>query len=220
VPSFAELFLEQGILAPNPLLRPEIGTGGDAALVLAGAAGTASLGGFATVYRDLIVYTSANMRRLLPQNTDRALVRGVEAELATTPLRRLAGLTLQGAYTYTDSQVLLGREDRLGLDLPRKPRHRLYARAAAGGPAADAHVESQWISGQWLGFAHAAPIPDALTFGAGASVRLSRTAGIRLHVEVRNLLDVRTLDDSYGNPLPGRTVLVTIRAGSSSTDQP
>jgi iron complex outermembrane receptor protein len=143
-------------------------------------------------------------------------VRGVEAELATAPLPRAAGLTVQGAYTYTDSQVLRGKEGVLGLDLPRKPRHRLYARVGVGGPAADAHAETQWISTQYLGFGRAAPIPEALTFGAGASVRLWRAADLHLHVEVRNLLDVRTLDDSYGNPLPGRTVLVTLRAGSNS----
>ncbi len=48
VPSFSELYLQQGILAPNPLLRPETGTGADGALVLDGALGTASVGAFAT----------------------------------------------------------------------------------------------------------------------------------------------------------------------------
>jgi iron complex outermembrane receptor protein len=220
VPSFSELYLQQGLLLPNPALRPEVGLGGDGALVLDGAFGTASLGAFATVYRDLIVYQAASFRRLQPANVDRAVVRGLEAEVATAPWRRAAGLTAQAAYTYTTSEVLLGKEDVLGLDLPRKPHHRLYARLAAGGPRAAAHVESQWISRQWLGFGQTAPIGDAVTFAAGASVRLSRAAGLRLHVEVRNLLDARTLTDSFDNPLPGRTVLVTLRAGSSNTDRP
>ncbi len=153
-------------------------------------------------------------------NADRSLVRGVEAEVATAPWRRAAGFTAQAAYTYTDSQLLRGKDGFLGLDLPRKPRHRLYARVAVGGPAADAHAETQWISRQWLAFGHSAPIPDLLTFGAGASMRLWRAAGLRLHVEVRNLLDDRTLGDSYGNPLPGRTVLVTLRAGNSNPERP
>lgn len=222
VPNFSELYLQQGILAPNPLLRPEVGVG-DGALVLDGALGTAALGAFAIVYRDLIVYQAVSFRRLAPMNTDRSLVRGLEAEVATTPLRRAAGLTTQAAYTYTESQVLLGGDGVLGLDLPRKPRHRLYARVAVGGPAADAHAETQWISRQWLAFGRRAEIGEAFTIGAGASVRLWRAAGLRLHGEVRNLLDVRTLGDSYGNPLPGRTVLVTLRAGrsnSSNTERP
>jgi hypothetical protein len=36
-------------------------------------------------------------------------------------------------------------------------------------------------------------------------------------VEVENLADVRTLQDGFGQPLPGRTVMVTLRAGTSST---
>ena len=160
VPSFSELYLQQGILAPNPLLRPEVGVGGDGALVLDTPAATASLGAFATVYEDLIVYQAVSFRRLAPVNTDRSLVRGVEAEVATAPLRRAAGLTLQGAYTYTESQVLRGKEDVLGKDLPRKPRHRLYARIGVGGPLAEAHGETQWISQQWLGVGRTAPIPE------------------------------------------------------------
>jgi iron complex outermembrane receptor protein len=222
VPSFAELYLQQGLLLPNPTLRPETGVGGDGALVVDGALGTASVVGFATVYDDLIVYQAASFRRLQPVNSDRSLVRGVEAELATAPLRRAAGLALQAAYTFTDSQVLRGKADvpdaPLGQDLPRKPRHRLYARVSVGGPAADAHAETQWISEQWLGFGHVAHIPEAFTVGAGGSVRLWRAAGLRLHVDVRNLLDDRTLQDSYGNPLPGRTILVTLRAGRSDKD--
>jgi iron complex outermembrane receptor protein len=219
VPSFAELYLQQGVIAPNPDLRPETGVGGDAAVVAQGALGTASLGAFATVYQDLVVYQAVSFRRLVPMNADRSLVRGLEAEVATAPLRQAAGLFSLLAYTYTDSQALRGREDVIGLDLPRMPRHRLFARLGVGGAAADAHGEAQFISRQWLALGRHREIGEALTFGAGGSIRLSRAAGLRLHVEVRNLLDVRTLDDSYGNPLPGRTVLVTIRAGHD-TERP
>jgi vitamin B12 transporter len=214
VPSFAELYLLQGVVAPNPDLRPEVGIGGDAAVVAEGSLGTASVGAFATLYRDLVVYQLASFRQLQPQNDARSRVRGVEAELATAPLPRLAGLSTRLAYTFTDSATLRGKDNVLGMDLPRKPRHRLYARLGVGGAAADAHGEVQWISEQWLAFGRTAPIDEALTLGAGASVRLWKAAGLRLHVEVRNLLDDRSLDDTYGNPLPGRTVLATIRAGN------
>jgi iron complex outermembrane receptor protein len=217
-PSFAELYLEQGVVAPNPDLRPETGVGADAALVADGALGTASVGAFTNVYEDLIVYQSVSFRRLAPVNADRSLVRGLEAELASAPLRRAAGLTSLLAYTLTDSQLLRGREDVLGLDLPRMPRHRLYGRLGVGGAAADLHGDAQYVSRQYLAFGRRAEIGPALTFGAGASVRLSRSGHVRLHLEVRNLLDVRTLDDSYGNPLPGRSVLLTLRAGDARKD--
>jgi iron complex outermembrane receptor protein len=216
VPSFAELYLQQGVVAPNPDLRPEIGIGGDGAIVAEGRYGTAAVGAFATVYRDLIVYQPVSFRRHAPQNADRSLVRGLEAELATIPLRRLAGLSGRLAYTFTHSESLRGKQEILGLDLPHKPRHRLYARLGVGGAAADAHAEGQWISRQWIGFGRDGEIPDALTLSAGASARLWRSAGLRLHVEVRNVLDERTLTDGFDNPLPGRTVLVTVRAGSKT----
>ncbi len=55
-PSFAELYLQQGVAQPNPELQAEKGTGGDAAVVVDGPLGIASLGGHATLYRDLIVW--------------------------------------------------------------------------------------------------------------------------------------------------------------------
>ena len=60
-----------------------------------------------------------------------------------------------------------------------------------------------------------APRRDVL--GAGASLRIVRRPAIALHVEVENLGDDRTLTDGYGNPLPGRTWMVTLRAGHSTT---
>jgi iron complex outermembrane receptor protein len=218
-PSFAELYLQQGFVAPNPDLRPEVGIGGDAAVVADGRFGTATVGAFATLYRDLVVYESVSFRRLAPQNAAKSAVRGVEAELATAPSRRLAGLSAALAYTLTDSATLRGREGVLGSELPRKPRHRLFARVAVDAAAAGAHVEAQWISRQWLDTANVVAIPAALTFGAGASVQLWRAAGLRLHVEARNLLDDRTLGDTYGYPLPGRSVFVTLRATGSNEER-
>ena len=44
-----------------------------------------------------------------------------------------------------------------------------------------------------------------------------RPLRVRLGLEVRNLLDQRTIEDPIGNPLPGRMVMVTLRAGSTPT---
>jgi iron complex outermembrane receptor protein len=217
VPSFSELYLQQGVVAPNPDLRPEIGLGGDAALVADGWLGTASAGLFATLYEDLIVYEAASFRRFMPRNDARSLARGGEVEVATTPLRRAGGLAAGLAYTFMDTEALRGREDVLGKDLPHKPRHRLYARLGAGGEAAEAHAEAQWISRQWIDGANRRQIHAAFTMGAGGSVRLLARPALHLHGEVKNLLDDLSLTDSFGNPLPGRTVLFTVRAGSPGT---
>ncbi len=220
VPSFAELFLQQGVVEPNPALRPEVGVGGDAAFVADGRLGTASLGAFATLYRDLVVYQAASFRRFRPENVARSVVRGIEADLVTAPLREVAGLSTAFAYTFTSSATLRGVESVLEKDLPHKPRHRLYARLSGGGASVGAHAETQWISRQFLDFANNAPIPSALTFAAGAYLSLHRPTGLRLHAEVRNLLDDRSIQDGFGNPLPGRTVLVTLRAGGSTPGEP
>ncbi len=217
VPSLSELYLQQGIVAPNPALRPEAGIGGDAALALDGRLGTASAGVFTTLYQDLVVYEAASFRRLTPVNDAKAAVRGVEAELASAPIRRLAGLSTGLAYTFLDTENLRGAAADLGKELPRHPRHRLYARAGVGGERAEAHGEVQWISRQWLNAANTVQIPASFTVGMGGSVRITARPALRLNLEVRNLLDDRSLQDGYGNPLPGRTVLLTLRAGFPDT---
>ena len=88
VPAFAELYLEQGLVQPNPALDPELGQGGDLALLLEHPRLLASAGAHATLYDELIFYQPATGGRLKPFNSGKALVRGVELELATPPAPR------------------------------------------------------------------------------------------------------------------------------------
>jgi vitamin B12 transporter len=50
---------------------------------------------------------------------------------------------------------------------------------------------------------------------AGAFARILRSPEVRIGAEVKNLLDDRTLQDGFGYPLPSRTLLVTLRIGST-----
>jgi vitamin B12 transporter len=217
-PSFAELYLQQGVLEPNPDLQPEEAWSGDAALVADGALGYASLGAFASLYRDLIVYEPGSFQRLKPFNDGKALVRGLEAELASVPLPALLGLSVSAAYTLLATENLRGSAATLGEDLPHRPRHRLYARLAVEPGAWGAHADALYVGRQWQDGQQLLPIPAALTFGAGAFVRLSRRPDLRLFLEVKNLADDETLQNGFGYPLPGRTVLFTLRAGSPSQE--
>ena len=219
VPSFAELYLQQGLLSPNPDLRPEKGAGADAGLVYDGALGLLSVGGHATVYDDIITYEPASQGRFRPFNTARALVAGVEAEAATVPWRRALGLALSGAYTFLPTEVLRGSADVLGNALPRRPRHRAYARAAISPGPLGAHLQVEHVRDQYLDVRNEARLPDATILGAGASIRIVRQPIVALHVEVENLGDDRTLTDGYGNPLPGRTWMVTLRAEHSRRER-
>jgi vitamin B12 transporter len=213
-PSFAELYLQQGLVEPNPSLRSEEAWSGDAALVADGGLGFASLGAFASLYRDLIVYEPSSFRRLKPFNDGKALVRGVEVDLATAPIRPLLGLAVEVAYTLLATETLRGAEAELGQDLPHRPRQRLYGRLALGGDAAGAHAEVHYVGRQFLDTRNLQPVPAALSFNAGGFVRLRSRPDVRLALEVKNVLGDLSLQDGFGNPLPGRMVLVTLRAGS------
>jgi iron complex outermembrane receptor protein len=212
-PSFAELYLRQGLVQPNPDLRPEEGLGADAGLVAEHAIGFVAVGAHTTVYRDLIFYQPATHGILKPQNSTRALARGLEAEAALAPMRSLVGLTLSGAYTLLETRILKGTEDTIGNELPHRARHRLYARAAIAPEPFEAHVELHLVGRQFADASALRVVPRATTWNAGASVRLARRPSLHVHLEARNILDDRTLQDALGNPLPSRTFLVTVRAG-------
>jgi outer membrane cobalamin receptor len=212
-PSFAELFLEQGLIGSNPALVPEEGLGASASLAAEGRRALLSVGAFASLYRDLIVYQAATYQRLKPANAGKARVGGLEVEAAASSPGP-AHLSASLAYTLLLSESLAGEPEVVGRDLPRRPRHRLFARAGAAPGPAEVHVESQLVGRQFLDPRNQAPIPRALLFAAGTSLRVVRRPELRVHVDVRNLLDDRTVQDDFGNPLPSRMVLVGLRAGS------
>ncbi len=214
-PSFAELFLQQGLIMPNPNLRAEEGLGADAGIVYDGPLGLASLGAHATLYRDLIQYQATGFGRAKPFNAGKALVRGIEAEAATAPIRAALGLALSASYTLLVTENLRGdREEEVGKDLPFRPRHRLYARAAVAPGPASFHLETHFVGAQYRDARNLERVPGALVWNAGASLRVARRPDVSVHLEVRNLLDDRRLLDPLAGPLPGRMVMVTLRAGS------
>ncbi len=98
--------------------------------------------------------------------------------------------------------------------MPHRARHRLYARVAVEPGPAGAHLEAQWVGRQFLDDRNSHAIAATLSWNAGASVRLARRPDVVLALEARNLLDDRTLQDGFGNPLPGRTLLASLRIAS------
>jgi len=211
-PSFAELYLSQGLLSANPDLVPETSVGGDVGVVVDGRRGLAAVTLFAQQYQDLIVYEPDSFRRFKPFNDGKATTRGLEVELASAPLGP-GGLALSGAYTLLLTETLRGEEAVLGKALPHRARHRLFARLAAGSGPLAGHVEAHALSEQFPDLRNSSTlrILPALTFNAGASFRFARHPDARLALEVRNLLDDRTIQDGFGNPLPGRMVMITVR---------
>jgi iron complex outermembrane receptor protein len=214
-PSFGELYLQQGLLEPNPLLQPEEAWSADAALVAEGALGYASLGGFASLYRNLIVYEPASFDRLKPFNDGKAFMGGLEVEVASAPWREALGLTAALSYTFLASENLKGEEAVLGKQVPHQPRHRLYARLGIDVQRAGAHLEAQVVGLQYQDARNLLPIPAAFAMNMGAFLRVLDKPDVRIFLEVKNLLDDLTLQNGFGYPLPGRTLLFTVRVGST-----
>ena len=220
VPSFGELYLQQGLLQPNPTLVPETSWSADAALVAEGPLGLVSLGAFAQLYQDLVLYQAIALGRMKPFNDGRAGAHGLEVELASAP-QGPAGLSASAAYTFLATENLRGDALVLGKELPHRAPHRLFARLEAEPGPVEVHGEAHYVAAQWGDSANSLGlrIPAALTFNTGASLRLRRAPDLRLHLEVKNLLDDRSLEDGFGYPLPGRMVLVTVSvAGVSSKE--
>jgi len=214
-PSLAELSYQQGLVMPNPDLTPESGLAADAALVADGPLGLATLGGHVTRYRDLILYQPTSLGRLKPFNEGQALVAGLEAELATAPVLGPARATLSGAYTFLFTELLQGAPDVVGNQVPYRARHRLYARATSSPGPFELHLEAHYVGLRYQDRRNLNPIPATLLWNAGAALHVARSLGMSLHLEVKNLLDDRTVTDGLGNPLPSRLVLLTLRAGSA-----
>lgn len=216
-PSLAELRLEQGLVMPNPDLVPEAGLAVDAALAYDGPLGLASLGGHVTRYRDLIIYEPTALGRLKPYNTGQALSSGLEAEAATAPLLGPARITLSAAWTLLHTELLRGGPDEVGHQIPLRARQRLFARAGASPGPLQVHLEAHYVGRRYLDRRNVEPVPATLVWNAGAGLLLDRALDLHLQAEVRNLADDRTLTDGLGNPLPSRMVMVTLRAGASTT---
>jgi vitamin B12 transporter len=221
IPTFTELYLQQGMVQPNPSLSPERGVSGDAALVYDGAPGFLSLGAFVQRNDDIITYERVSSAGIFkPINTPAALMRGLELEGATAPLRRAWNLSLQAAWTVLRSELLAGAPGIVGNQLPRRPGQQLFARASVEPAPAEAHLELRRVGRQYRDEHNLDPIAVATTWGAGASVTVARAPRLSVHLQVDNLTDRRDLVDGFGNPLPGRSVMVTLRAGASDTGAP
>ncbi len=215
-PSFSELYLLQGPFEPNPDLRPEVAWSVDGALVYDGPLGRASAGGFGALYEDLIVYESGRVPgSFKPQNALRASSAGVELEFLTAAARSLWGLQGQLSYTFLATQVLRGVPGVVGKELPQRPRNRAFARVSVDPGVAGGHLEAQYVGLQYQDARNIHSAPASLVVNAGAFARILRSPEVRIGAEVKNLLDDRTLQDGFGYPLPSRTLLVTLRIGTS-----
>jgi iron complex outermembrane receptor protein len=216
-PSFSELYLRSAYFEPNPDLRREQAWSADGAVVCDGPLGHASAGAYGALYQDLIVYDSGRVPgSFKPFNLGRASVWGAEVEAATAPAAALWNLQGQLAYTFMATEELRGAPGVVGMEVPHRPRHRLYARASVDPGVAGGHAEIQLVGEQYLDARNIHVVPASVVVNAGAFIRVLRRPEVRMALEVRNLLDDRTLQDGFGYPLPSRAFLLTVRVAATT----
>lgn len=222
LPTFTELFGDQGTIGGNVDLAPEQGWNYDLGVVWEAASrGPGSrlhleVGAFLNDADNLIQFVQTSQNRVTAQNTGRARVTGLE-------LSASAGLLgwLDASLDYT-WQIAIDRSGTFthGTDLPGRPRHELSARAAAARPWGRPFYEFSYTGPTFFDPAAATlsgsarldrdqlRVPGRYLHNAG----FTRTLGRRLDltVEVDNIANVRTVD-VVRYPLPGRMAQARLR---------
>jgi iron complex outermembrane receptor protein len=174
------------------------------------------VGGFYSLYEDLIAYELYPPFAAKPYNFAAASVAGLEAEGEWRPLPWVAG-TL--GYTLMVSRNLRDDPRYYRKELPYRPRHKLTARVSGGPRWLTGRVEVAAQSAQFTNRTEEAVLPGRTFVHAGLSSTFGRAPELTLSVELKNVFDARA-EDLDGYPLPGRSAYLTLAAsfgGPSST---
>jgi outer membrane receptor protein involved in Fe transport len=228
-PSFVELYGDRGAFLSNPSLLPESAWTVDAGARSSRRFGAfrvaAEVAGFATWAHDLITFVPQGAYgRARATNIGEARLAGLEVDL-----RASAGpAEVRAAYTglLTENDDPTACEPVTGQcvhpQLPGRPANDFVGDALLHvGPAVlRAGVDA--LTGMVADVAGSVGVPPHVLVSTGA--RLDVAKGVRLALDVRNLLDVRAgtyagalgpvrypIGDSFEYPLPGRSFLVTAR---------
>ena len=206
VPSFYELFGDRGGVVGNVNLRPEYGLTWDAGLRYED--GTTTLEGafFDHRYEDLIQFVHTSQATSRPVNIGKARVYGIEL----TAQRRFGSrVDLSGNYTYQKATDKSNIPHLVGNILPNRPPHALFVRATMRLGHFTAFYDYAFEDGNFLDQANRRPLLSRHVHNAGVKV----DTRLRFHIglEVKNLTGAQ-IADTWGYPLPGRAVFVSVNA--------
>ncbi|RKG96049.1 TonB-dependent receptor plug domain-containing protein [Corallococcus carmarthensis] len=207
-PSFLELYIRQGLLLPNPELKPERALSVDAAALWHDDVWNVTAGGFAAVYENLIAYELYPPMLAKPYNFAAARVWGAEVEVEARPR---AWLIATSSYAWTRTQNRYGDPRYFGKELPYRPRHKWVGRLRVGPDWLNGRTEVLVQSAQLINRVGEArlSLPSRTWVSVGASSTFLRKPDLTVSFDVKNLLDARTADYT-GMPLPGRAAYVTL----------
>ncbi|MBL8956686.1 MAG: TonB-dependent receptor [Myxococcaceae bacterium] len=208
-PSFFELYVQQGRMAPNAELRPERGLYVDGAAAFRHARGFVQVGGFYALYEDLISYEYYPPMLARPVNFAAAQVAGLEAEGRVQPL---SWLTASASYGLLFTQNLKDDPRYYLQPLPYRPAHKVHARLAIGPKWLYARGEVLYQSEQFVNRTATLTLPGRVFVNVGATCVLTPSPSwpsLSLSFELKNLLDAQGADlDGY--PLPPRAAYLTL----------
>ncbi|MBX2798444.1 MAG: TonB-dependent receptor [Myxococcales bacterium] len=221
-PDVLELFGARGTQVGNPELVPERSWTADGGLLKQASAWRLEAVLFARSVRDLIAWSRSAQGISRAENVDRATVAGLEAAASWErgPLQLRANAAVIRARDASDDPAYRGRQ------LPTIPVAEAQLLGALRAERWQLLTDGSLTSGTFVDRANLVPQPPRALWGATARWL---GPGLQLELDVRNLLDhiVATVPrdplvddgqsapaavtDFLGYPLPGRTVLFTVR---------
>ncbi len=235
-PSFVERYGDRGAFLGDPALRPEsawtVDAGARASRRFESLRVALEIVGFATWADDLITFVPTGaFGRAKATNIGRARLAGLEldARAAAGPLEVRAAYTALATENDAACTAVVGACERPAL--PGRPAQDLVADAVARAGPVSVRAGIDAVTGAFADLTGSIAVPPRVFVSAGA--RLDVLPGVRLAVDVRNLLDVRTgtyqgvlgpvrepVGDFYEYPLPGRSVLVSARFSEPAPRSP
>ena len=216
-PTPFELFGFTAMTRGNAALTPEHGLtldGGvshDATWLPSGSYGAIELSAYASWTSDLIQFVRNSQGVSRPENIAEAFIGGVELGLW---LDLFAHVRMRGTLSWCHSEDRSDIAARKGKKLPYRPTWKSYLRLAAyaqieGAGEAGLALELEHLEGDVLDHANLIENPPRIIFGLASWVELLE-GEIRLSLNLRNIGDAKVLD-FQGYPLPGPTVMATLR---------
>ncbi len=226
LPTFLELFGDGAFFRKSLGLRPESAWTGELGIEAHGQP-TAFLSGIFSVHAfgrniDDLIDVVRDGPTLRARNVGQATAGGVEMSAAGN-LRDL--LRVELTYTFLDTRDQTDQPGRSGNLLPGRPRHAVFLRGEAAYRPIRLFYELDFVSALFLDPANLVERPARTLHALGILLGPVTRFRATLRVEIRNLLDTRTVDmalplqmqarpvpltDFFDYPLPGRALFATL----------
>lgn len=225
VPTVTELFGDRGFFAGSPGLLPERGPAAEVGAVWAPGRALGAIdrvlveaSGFGNQSRNTIVYVTQGGFVTRPLNIGDTMAGGGELAMSA---RLWRAISASANYSLMYSTQRNSEPSYNGKELPRRPRHRGYARIDAAGTLMHhrigGFVDGSWQAHSYLDQGNLEQAPARWLLGVG--MRVDMGAGLTLSAELKNVTDNRTerpsgvanaaptaIVDVAGFPLPGRAL--------------